>query len=286
MRFRENQPAYWKAFYNGSYGMRLLELTLPTPAENLALDEALLAEAEENFSGALGPLHETPSRETLRIWELPKPAVVLGRSSKLADEVNMAACARRRVPILRRPSGGATVVIGPGCLMYSLLLGLESRPMLRSAIEAHRFVLERLGRELRLAIDGKNLPGNSAGGIAFRGTSDLAFGRPLRKFSGNSIRYGRDSLLYHGTILYDFDIGLITSLLPHPPLAPQYRGHRPHDEFLANLPLRADDIRRALIAAWISNQTATDSAAIDWPKARVAALVERRYSRVEWNERR
>ena len=261
--------------------MRLLELTLPTPAENLALDEALLDEAEENFSTAAGP-----PRETLRIWESPQPMVVLGRSSKLADEVNVAECDRRRIPVLRRPSGGATVVVGPGCLTYALLLGLESRPMLRSAAEAHRFVLERLGRELRPAIGGKNSPRNSANGIAYRGTSDLAFGRPPRKFSGNSIRYGRGHLLYHGTVLYDFDIGLITSLLPAPPLSPQYRGGRPHDEFLANLPLAAGDVRQAVIAAWISGQTPTGDAAIDWPKARVAALVERRYGRPEWNERR
>ncbi len=51
--------------------MELLELTLATPEENLALDEALLDEAE-----AAG----RPS-EVLRLWESILPAVVVGRSS-------------------------------------------------------------------------------------------------------------------------------------------------------------------------------------------------------------
>src|SRR5947208_2305701 len=46
--------------------MHLLDLTLPTAAENLALDEALLLAAEGG-----GP-------EVLRLWENPSYAVVLG----------------------------------------------------------------------------------------------------------------------------------------------------------------------------------------------------------------
>ena len=47
--------------------MRYLDLTLPDAAANLALDEALLLQAEETQCG-----------EVLRVWEWPLPAVVLG----------------------------------------------------------------------------------------------------------------------------------------------------------------------------------------------------------------
>jgi lipoate-protein ligase A len=83
--------------------MQRLELTLDTPAENIALDEALLDEAE-----ARGP-----EAEYLRVWESRAPLVVLGRSSK-AEEVNLAACRERGMPVLRRSSGGAAIVAGPG----------------------------------------------------------------------------------------------------------------------------------------------------------------------------
>src|SRR5205085_8125892 len=95
--------------------MHFLPLTLPSPAENLALDEALLLEAEAGRSG-----------EVLRLWEWPAPAVVLGSGCRLADDVDEAACARDGVPVLRRASGGGTVLLGAGSLCYSLLLSYES----------------------------------------------------------------------------------------------------------------------------------------------------------------
>lgn len=261
--------------------MRLLELTLPTPAENLALDEALLAEADEHSTAA-----SKATRETLRIWESPLPAVVLGRSSKTDDEVDVAECCRLRIPILRRPSGGATVLIGPGCLMYSLVLGLQNRPFLRAADEAHRFVLERLGAALRGAIGGDDTSETAARGIVCRGISDLAFGRKLTKFSGNAIRYGRNYLLYHGTILYDFDLGLLTALLKNPPLMPDYRRARPHDEFVGNLAMTESQIRQTIINAWTDADQEIDDVSAEWPQALAAQLLAGRYSRAEWNRRR
>src|SRR5580698_6741719 len=111
--------------------MQLLDFTLPTPAENLALDEALLEQAEAGSE---------PS-EVLRLWESPQMVVVVGRSSQVPVEVDLAACRTDGLSILRRTSGGLSIVAGPGCLMYSLVLSYENRPHLRSLDTAHRFVL-------------------------------------------------------------------------------------------------------------------------------------------------
>ncbi|HJT30886.1 MAG TPA: hypothetical protein VJ783_02385, partial [Pirellulales bacterium] len=88
--------------------MHLLELTLPTPAENLALDEALLDEAEQHAAAGTG--------ECLRLWEPAHRLVVVGRSSCVSTEVRTDFCRRQGLPILRRSSGGAAIVSGPGCL--------------------------------------------------------------------------------------------------------------------------------------------------------------------------
>src|SRR6187200_1117199 len=101
--------------------MKLLELTLPTPEENLALDEALLEEAEAGKA----------ADEVLRLWEMPEKVVVVGRSSQVGEEVNLEAVAEAQVPVLRRCSGGAAIVAGPGCLMYSVVLRYEGREHLR-----------------------------------------------------------------------------------------------------------------------------------------------------------
>jgi lipoate-protein ligase A len=238
--------------------MRHLDLTLPTPAENLALDEALLEEAER----AGHP------RERLRLWEPAEPLVVVGRSSRIEAEVHRDECRRRGIPILRRSSGGAAVVTGPGCLMYALVLSYQLRPELRLIDHAHRFVLGRIAAVLRPLVPE----------VTCRGTSDLAVGD--LKFSGNSVRCKRDHFLYHGTILYDFSLDLIGQCLAMPPRQPDYRSGRSHRGFVTNLPLPCGPIRAALIAAWDATQPCTE-----WPRAATARLAVEKYNCAAWNER-
>ena len=137
--------------------MKLLELTLDTPEANLALDEALLETADE--------AHEP--REVFRIWESPQPLVVLGRASRVAEEVDQAHCRTQGIPILRRCSGGASVVVGPGCLMYAMVLSYRLRPELQQISAAHCFALKMLGDRLRRAVPQ----------IQCQGTSDLTLRR-------------------------------------------------------------------------------------------------------------
>lgn len=236
--------------------MRFLDLTLPTPEENLALDEALLAEAE----AAGAPL------ETLRLWEPTAPLVVIGRSSHVESEVWQERCRQENIPVLRRTSGGAAIVTGPGCLMYALVLSLETRPALRAIDLAHQAVLGALADGLR------------ARGLTVEhcGTSDLALDG--RKFSGNSLRVRREYLLYHGTLLYNFPLALIATCLKAPPRQPDYRAGRSHDTFVVNLPLSAAELRAAVMAGW-----PIDEPAHTWPHDRVRALVQEKYIRSEWN---
>jgi lipoate-protein ligase A len=238
--------------------MRLLNLSLPSPQENVALDEALLDEAEE----AGGP------HETLRIWESSQAMVVVGRGSRVDQEVERARCDWDQVPILRRCSGGAAIVAGPGCLMYAVILSYRKHPQLRMVDVAHRFVLEQLKAALQ----------HLAPGIDLRGTSDLAVGD--RKVSGNSVRCRREHLLYHGTILYDFSLPLVAHYLKRPPRQPDYRQERDHLSFVANLSIPCDALRRAIIEQWSPLDTTHD-----WPRQRVERLIAEKYSQSAWNDR-
>ena len=238
--------------------MKLLDLTLPTPAENLALDEALLDAAET------GPERD----EVLRLWEPAEHFVVLGRSSQMAREVNVAACQERRANVLRRASGGASIVAGPGCLMYAAVLGYQRHPDLRMLDRAHQFVLSRVA----VALTNLGLPAE------LRGTSDLVVDG--RKISGNSLRCKRDHLLYHGTLLYDFDLPLIGELLRMPPRQPDYRAGRAHTDFLANLSVQASPLRSALARAFGASEPLAD-----WPRESTRQLVADKYSLATWNLR-
>lgn len=252
--------------------MHYLDLTLPTAAENLALDEALLETAE----AAGRPL------ETLRFWESPAPMVVVGRSSHLNDEVQLDACLTDGVPVLRRPSGGAAVVAGPGCLMYALVLSYEKRPHLKPLENAHRFVLDTLTSALAPLRPGVRCAGTSDLAIddaVATSRGDCSSANGLKKFSGNSVRCCRTHFLYHGTLLYDFRLEQVARYLKHPPRTPGYRNGRDHSLFVTNLEVSADAIRRAMTCAW----EATEPCA-DWPRDLTARLAAEKYSQAAWNE--
>lgn len=235
--------------------MRCLDLTLPSAEANLALDEALLLEAE---AGGAAPL--------LRLWEWPRLAVVLGSGGKLADDVDEAACAADGVPVLRRGSGGGTVLLGAGCLCFSLVLPYTLDEALGEIRPSYHWILERILATLAVP------------GAAVEGISDLAV--TGRKFSGNAQQRKRHHLLHHGTLLYEFDLARAGRYLRLPPRQPEYRARRAHDDFLCNLDRPRAALAAALRAAWDANDRT------DWPHARVTDLLARKYTLDDWNRRR
>ncbi len=236
--------------------MDLFDLTLDTPEENLALDEALLEEAETSAA----PM------AALRLWEPPQPIVVVGRSSHVDAEVDLEQCRRRNIGVFRRTSGGAAIVTGPGCLMYAVVLDYERNPALRSVDAAHRIVLETMLEAVRPLVPQATR----------RGTSDLAVG--CTKFSGNSMRCKRRHVLYHGTLLYQMPLELIDQCLRMPPRQPDYRAGRAHGAFVMNLPVAGAALRQALIRAWRAQPSEREV-----PHMRIAELIASRYGREDWN---
>jgi lipoate-protein ligase A len=237
--------------------MKLLDYTLPTAAENLALDEALLVAAEEGTGG-----------EVLRLWEQPGYAVVAGSGGSVAIDVNVAACAAGGVPILRRASGGGTVLLGPGCLCFTLVLSYEHAPGLNDIRASNRYILARVSQALAPVV-----------ASAVEGTSDLAAGGV--KLSGNAQQRKRTHFLHHGTLLCGFDLALVSKYLSAPERQPDYRRDRTHAEFIANVPATVDEAKRLLVAEW---RPEGDYAPV--PREKVRELVAEKYGREEWNRRR
>src|SRR5689334_22221800 len=179
--------------------MRYCDLTLPTPEENLACDEALLDWAEE-FPEALPGI--------LRIWEPNRYFVVLGYGNRIATEVNTAFCRQNTIPVLRRCTGGGTVLQGPGILNYTLILPAEAAPF-HNVTAANRFIMEHHRRCLSSLLGAP---------VETRGHTDLAVGG--LKFCGNAQRRRKHSLLFHGSFLLHFDLDLMEKALPMPSVEP------------------------------------------------------------------
>ena len=246
--------------------MKQLDLTLPSPAENLACDEALLDWCEENGG-----------EEILRFWESPEIFIVVGYANKVATEVNTAACKAIGIPILRRCSGGGTVLQGTGCLNYALILKIAENSPAATISSANKFIMERN----RVAIESEFRSQNSEARISICGHTDLAINHQpstINKFSGNSQRRKKNFLLFHGTFLLNFDLALVGELLRMPSKQPGYRQSRSHGEFLTNLNLSADKVKAALAQIWNANEELKNP-----PLEEISKLTREKYSTDEWN---
>ena len=241
-----------------NFPVQLLDLALPTPAENLACDEALLDDCEARGGSAL------------RFWESTTPFVVVGYANPVASEVNLPACDAAQVPVLRRCSGGGTVVQGPGCLNYALVLEIADNPALATVSGANQFILRRNTAALSVLLPEA---------VELCGDTDLVWRG--RKFSGNAQRRRRTHLLFHGTVLLGFDMTLVEKYLPLPTRQPAYRESRAHHEFIGNLPLTSTAVKHAFVEAWSANE---ELAA--WPEEGTRRLVRERYALAEWNRSR
>src|SRR5437762_424125 len=85
-------------------------------------------------------------------------------------------------------SGGGTVVLGPGCLCFTLVLAYDRDPALHDIGASYRSVLGRVAGALA-----------SVAAATPEGTSDLAVNGV--KISGNAQQRKRNHFLHHGTLL-------------------------------------------------------------------------------------
>jgi lipoate---protein ligase len=213
---------------NSFNALRFVEFSPASTAGQLALDEALLNLREDE-----------PGEGFLRFWEPTEPCVVLGRTNAADREVRLDECRRRGIPVFRRSSGGGTVIQGPGCLNFSIVLNVGDEPRLANAGSTNDHVLTRNAAVIR------TLTGEP---VVVSGFSDLTI--LGRKISGNAQRRRLRTLLFHGCILLDLDLSLIEALLPFPTRAPGYRGGRSHTDFLRNLRISPATLKDALRSAW------------------------------------
>jgi len=250
--------------------MKLLDLTLPTPAANLACDEALLDWREELGGG-----------DVLRFWEPREYFVVVGYANQVLTEVNAAACEENKIPILRRCSGGGTVLQGPGCLNYSLILKIAETGPLASISSANRFIMERNRAALETLFtehETRNTKLTVAGHTDLARITHHASRTTHHKFSGNSQRRRKHFLLFHGTFLLRFDLSRIEKFLRMPSKQPDYRQGRSHSDFLTNLGLPASSVKRALREAWDASEPLEN-----FPRERIELLSHGKYVTNSWN---
>ncbi|XZE19022.1 lipoate--protein ligase family protein [Pirellulaceae bacterium SH449] len=266
-----------------------------SPETDLAKDEALVDVMDATLASEISD--EQPEfsasenlmpAEVLRLWEFSQVVAVMGRSSRISEEINVQACEQDQIPYLRRSSGGASIVAGPGCLMYTLLIDYRSRPAWRMLDVAHQQVMNGLSVAVQSTLDAFAMDRK----VDWQGTCDLTIDG--RKFSGNALRCRRHFMIYHGTILLHMPLDHISRYLLQPPRQPEYRNDRDHGDFVCNL-LPDDfshqaEFKQQLIAelatAWQANESwAEFPFRYQW-HARTEELLQRKYLSPNWHRER
>ena len=208
------------------------DLSFLNPQENIFYDETLLESAEDGTQG-----------EVLRFWEAKEFFIVLGKTSKEKDDVKIEEVRKDDIGIIRRPSGGGTVLQGPGCFNYSLILSYKRDPSLKNIKKSYEFILGKICDALvKLNIQAK-----------FEPISDMTVGG--RKFSGNAQNRKRRYMLHHGTILYNFPIDATERYLTIPKAQPAYRQGRSHRDFLTNINANPHEIKQVIAFAFTGDRS-------------------------------
>ena len=202
--------------------------------EEVAYDEHLLNAFDSHIDVCFNGRKIT---RFLRFWQTSTYAVVVGRGNDIATEVRVEQCDRDGIPIIRRCSGGGTVLQGPGCLNYALIQYMDDQSI--TVGQTNKMVMGKMAKALGTLL---NEP-------IVQGITDLTLGG--RKFMGNAQKRKRKSFLFHGCFLLGLDISKITTYLAHPSREPDYRRRRSHHDFLINLDVSPKALQDAIETEWL-----------------------------------
>jgi len=188
---------------------RLLSFKWNEPCINMAIDEAIL---RGYIAGAAPP--------TLRIYGWKPEGISLGYFQDAHQVLDIARCAERNIPFVRRTTGGEAIFHGDD-VSYSIVCSRRDlafpRPVKEGfkrlcsfLINAYRklgleasFFCENKGGFTKKRNSGFCLAANQAFDIAIEG----------KKIGGNAQKRIKDIIFQHGSIPLRLDIKRITSLL-------------------------------------------------------------------------
>ena len=247
-------------------------------ATNMAMDEAILL---GRIRGAEPP--------TVRFYGWTPATVSLGYAQALDGAVDLDACRRLGLGLVRRPTGGSAILHEPPAreVTYSVVARADDFPGADDILETYRIVGEGLRAGLRrLGVEAEVVPlarARRAGAapafcFARAGAYELAAGG--RKLVGSAQRRQGGAFLQHGSVLLDADPDRLRAVFPgSDPLAQittlaALLGRTPgFDRVRAALSAGLEEaVGRGLVPGGLSDPETAD----------VGRLVAGKYARPEW----
>lgn len=184
--------------------LHLIELKNIPIFDQLLLEEALLRDHTENFC---------------LINYGSSPAIVMGISGKKEELVNIEKATFYHIPLIKRFSGGGTVVVDHNTLFVTFIFSKDSHvfpaypePIMRWSEDFYRPIFAHCDFRLR--------------------ENDYVLGD--KKMGGNAQYLKKERWLHHTSFLWDYNPTYMDCLL-HPKKTPSYRADRNHHQFICKL---------------------------------------------------
>jgi len=157
----------------------------------------------------------------LFVWQPDNIYLVLGRSNQGEEAIDKNQESIESIKILKRPSGGETVLLSSNMLVIATLIAIQKGMKPKDYfVKANDIIIKTLSE-----FGVKNL--------STKGISDISIGE--KKILGSAIYKTSNAYFYHAILNIKEDISLISKYIKHPKREPDYRKGRSHTEFVTSL---------------------------------------------------
>jgi lipoate-protein ligase A len=241
--------------------MLCLSLNSTDPFFNLAVDEYLLKNSDLEYL----------------ILGINDRSVIVGKHQSAHRETDTKFITGRKIPLIRRISGGGTVFHDRGDLNFTFILNSKEGKQ----IDFRKYTLPVIGFLSSIGVEAK-----------FEGKNDLKVGG--LKISGNAEHVYRNRILHHGTLLFDTDLELMRGALRKDTSKYETRAVNSNPSSVTNLAgvLKSTDNQidtihefKSLMLNWFLNNSPgsriTDLS--DKETEDIKSLAETKYRTWEWN---
>lgn len=201
-------------------------MTGTVPVEPYNLPDLSLLKDKEGFS--------------MMVWQPDRKTLVLGQSNKAETSVFCQQAIADGISIIKRPSGGETVILTPETLVIAI--GFSSNRLRNPSVyfvPVNNAIASALNRA-------------GIGSVNRRGISDLALGE--KKILGSSIYRTPTRVLYHAVLNVSESPETIARYIRHPAKEPDYRSGRQHADFVTSIRNQGFDVSVATLKVLIQEE--------------------------------
>ena len=236
-------------------------------AEGLAVDDTLPQSVARNNSPPI-----------LHLYTFV-PSVIVGKYQDIEAALRLEKCKAHGIEFNRRSTGGGTVIMGPEIVALGLGINVD-HPRLKKGVGG---VFQSLSLVLLRALDKVGIQGY------FQPKNDLEVNG--RKIAGLSAASEADScLLFHTSLLVDFDIALMTDIMNTPVIKLEDKGYNCFSQRMTTV--RNELGRKVSVTEMIEaiqnsfeeefSIRFKEDSPDEWEEKTIRGFIEERYTRDEW----